>query len=87
MSDVTVTVRMPKDLRDRLEDLSAQTRRSKSFLGMEAILNYVETEEQIIAGIKRGVADVSAGRTVSHKEAMQRIRATIDGAVKRKKVK
>jgi predicted transcriptional regulator len=85
MSDVTVTVRMSKNLRDRLEILSAETRRSKSFLGMEAIQHYVETEEEIILGIKRGLADVKAGRTVPHSAAMKRIRATIDSAAKKKK--
>jgi predicted transcriptional regulator len=85
MSDVTLTVRLSKQLRDRLEVLSAETRRSKSFLGMEAIQNYVETEEEIILGIKRGLADVKAGRIVSHASAMKRIRATIDGAAKKKK--
>jgi predicted transcriptional regulator len=78
---------MPKRLRDRLETLSAQTRRSKSFLGMDAIQNYVEAEEEIIAGIKRGMADIAAGRVVSHGEAMRRIKATIDGAAKRKKTR
>jgi predicted transcriptional regulator len=85
MSDVTLTVRLSKQLRDRLEVLSTETRRSKSFLGMEAIQNYVETEEEIILGIKRGLADVKAGRTVSHATAMKRIRASIDGAAKKKK--
>jgi predicted transcriptional regulator len=84
MSDVTVTVRMSKTLRDRLEVLSEETRRSKSFLGMEAIQHYVESEEEIILGIKRGLADVKAGRVVPHDKAMKRIRATIDKAAKKK---
>lgn len=84
MSDVTVTVRMPKSLRDRLEALSTETRRSKSFLGMEAIQDYVDTEEEIVLGIKRGLADIEAGRTVPHEEAMRRIRSTIDAAAKKK---
>ena len=78
MSDVTVTVRMTKSLRDRLEALSEVTRRSKSFLSMEAIQNYVETEEEIVLGIKRGLTDIEAGRTVPHEEAMRRIRSTIE---------
>jgi predicted transcriptional regulator len=85
MSDVTVTVRMSKTLRDRLEVLSEETRRSKSFLGMEAIQHYVESEEEIILGIKRGLADVKAGRVVPHDKAMKRIRATIDKAAKTKR--
>lgn len=84
MSDVTVTVRMPKSLRDRLEALSAETRRSKSFLGKEAIQDYVDTEEEIILGIKRGLVDVEAGRTILHEEAMRRIRSTIDAAAQKK---
>jgi predicted transcriptional regulator len=85
MSDVTVTVRMTKSLRDRLEVLSAATRRSKSFLSMEAIQNYIETEEQIILGIERGQADVKAGRLVPHEIAMKRIRTAITTAAKKKK--
>ena len=84
MSDVTVTVRMTKTLRDRLEALSAVTRRSKSFLSMEAIKHYVEIEEEIVLGIKRGLTDIEAGRTVPHEEAMRRIRSTIDAAANTK---
>lgn len=84
MSDVTVTVRMTKTLRDRLEALSAATRRSKSFLSMEAIKHYVEIEEEIVLGIKRGLTDIEAGRTVPHEEAMRRIRSTIDAAAQKK---
>ena len=85
MSDVTVTVRMSKALRDRLEVLSAETRRSKSFLSKEAIESYVHAEEEIILGIKHGLADVKAGRIVPHGEAMKRIRAAINSAAKKKK--
>jgi predicted transcriptional regulator len=85
MSDVTVTVRMSKNLRDRLEALSAETRRSKSFLSMEAIQHYVETEEEIILGIKQGLADIGAGRVVPHEKAMRDIRSTIDRDRKKKK--
>jgi predicted transcriptional regulator len=84
MSEVTVTVRMTKNLRDRLEALSEVTRRSKSFLSMEAIQHYVETEEEIVLGIKRGLADIEAGRTIPHEEAMQRIRSTIDTTAQKK---
>jgi predicted transcriptional regulator len=84
MSEVTVTVRMTKNLRDRLEALSTVMRRSKSFLSMEAIQHYVETEEEIVLGIQRGVEDIAAGRTVPHEEAMRRIRSTIDAAPQKK---
>jgi predicted transcriptional regulator len=85
MSEVTVTVRMTKQLRDRLEALSEATRRSKSFLSMEAIQNYVETEEEIVLGIKRGLADIREGRTIPHQEAMARVRSTIEAVTQKKK--
>jgi predicted transcriptional regulator len=68
MSDVTVTVRMPKQLRDRLEALSGVTRRSKSFLGHEAISRFVESEEEIVGGILEARAEIKAGKGLSHEK-------------------
>ncbi len=76
----TVTIRMPSETKARLEELALHTRRSKSFLAGEAIADYVERELAIIEGIKRGLADMEAGRTVPHAEAMARIRKTIEEA-------
>ncbi len=78
MSDVTVTVRMPKALRDRLEALSAETRRSKSFLGMEAIQQFVETEEEIVFGIKQAQAELKAGLGISHEDVVKQSSAYLD---------
>jgi predicted transcriptional regulator len=80
----TVTVRLDPETKARLEYLATETRRSKSFLAGEAIADYVERELAIVEGIKRGMADIEAGRTVPHEEAMRRIRATIDRAQKSK---
>ena len=40
-------------------------------------LRYVQTESEIIEGIRRGMEDARAGRVVPHDEAMRRVRATI----------
>jgi predicted transcriptional regulator len=69
MSDVTVTVRMTKQLRDRLEHLSGVTRRSKSYLGQEAIARFVESEEEIVGGILEARAEIKAGKGLSHAKA------------------
>jgi len=45
--------------------------------GAEARL---EREREIVRGIERGIADVKAGRVVSHDEAMRQIRETIKRA-------
>ena len=59
--------------------LAATTRRSKSFLAAEAVAAYVARERAIIEGIQRGLADMKAGSTISHDEAMDEIDALIDG--------
>ena len=79
----TVTVRLSVETKSRLEELAAQTRRSKSFLAGEAIADNVARELAIVEGIKRGLADVEAGRTVPHDEVKRRIAATIERAAKR----
>lgn len=37
----------------------------------------LKTERAIIEGIRRGLADVKAGRTVSHEDAMESVRKII----------
>ena len=39
---------------------------------------HLTSEKAIIEGIKRGLADVEAGRTVSHEAAMASLRKIID---------
>jgi len=39
---------------------------------------HLKSEEAIIEGIERGLADVEAGRTVSHEVAMISLRKIID---------
>jgi predicted transcriptional regulator len=84
MSDVTVTVRMPKSLRDRLEALSAETQRSKSFLGMEAIAQFVETEEELVLGIKEAQAELRAGLGISHEEIVTQSQQHLQSISRRK---
>lgn len=76
----TMTIRVTTELKDRLGRLAHDTRRSRSFLAAEAVTDYVTREQAIIDGIKRGIADADAGRTVSHEDAMKRLRATIAAA-------
>lgn len=39
---------------------------------------HLKSEEAIIEGIERGIADIKAGRTVSHEVAMTFLRKIID---------
>ncbi len=61
MASTTLTVRLAPELKDRLGTLAERTRRTKSFLAGEAIAGYVERELEIVAGIERGLDDMTAG--------------------------
>ena len=80
----TMTIRVPVETKERLDRLSQNTRRSRSFLAAEAVTRYVESEADIVDGIMRAMEDVRAGRTVSHEDAMKRLRATVDAARRKK---
>lgn len=83
MTDTTITVRVSTELKDKLEHIAKATRRSKSFLANEAIARYVETEEEIIAGIEEALEDVKAGRTIPHEQVVREAKAIIKNARRR----
>jgi predicted transcriptional regulator len=84
-NSTTLTVRLTPKTKRRLGRLAQQTKRTKSFLAGEAISSFVERELDIVEGVKRGLADMAAGRVVPHEAAMRRIRATVARASKAKK--
>jgi predicted transcriptional regulator len=79
-SSTTMTIRLSSDTKQKLDRLAVDTRRSKSFLAAEAVSAYVERELEIIEGIRRGMADVEAGRVVPHDEAVAELQVVIDAA-------
>ena len=83
-ASTTMTIRVRPDVKEKLDRIASDTQRSKSFLAGEAVAAYVERELEIIDGIKRGMADVAAGRVVPHEQVMAEARQIIAEA-KRKK--
>lgn len=80
MSSTTMTIRVSTDLKERLDRLAADTRRSRSFLAAEAVEAYVAKELAIVDGINEGLTDIRNGRTVTHDDAMAELNAAIDAA-------
>ena len=80
-TSTTMTIRLDPQLKEKLGRLAGEPRRSRSFLAAEAVKTYVDRELAIIEGIERGLADVEAGRTVSHEDAMASVRRAIEVAV------
>ena len=86
----TMTIRVSRQLKERLGRLAHDTRLKRSpFLAAAAVSAHVDRELEIIDGIRRGLADVkagvnagvNAGRVVSHGDAMDEIDAAIEGAL------
>ena len=77
-ASTTLTIRISPELKAKLTRLAAGTQRSGSFLAAQAVSRYVDRELEIVEGIMRGMADVRAGNTVSHEQAMAEIWAMLD---------
>ena len=78
MSSTTMTIRVSVDLKEKLDRLAVDTRRSRSFLAAEAVSAYVARELAIVEGINEGLADVRNARTLSHEDAMAELASAID---------
>lgn len=76
----TITIRVPVELKEKLTALGKQTRRSNSFLAAEALSGYVESEEDIIRSIEKGLEDIKAGRGIPHEDVMNEMRKMIDAS-------
>lgn len=64
----TLTVRLPAELKERLERLAAATARSKSWLAADAIRRYVELEAWQVSEIEAGLREAAAGDFASDEE-------------------
>ena len=64
--DVTVTARIRGDLHAQIAALAQTLGRSKSWVIGTALEAYVAGEKQYLDAVRRGLADLEAGRVVPH---------------------
>lgn len=64
MSTSPLTVRISKDIFERLDRLAKATKRSKSFLAAEAIEEYLSIQEWQVQAIHDGIKAADSGETV-----------------------
>ena len=62
---MSVSLRLPSDLNQRLSHLAEQTGRSKTFYMLEAIKQHLDDLEDLYLAEQR-VLDVRAGRSMTH---------------------
>lgn len=73
-STETLSIRLDKTTKRRLDALAKRSRRSKSFLAAEAIGAYVESEEWQLGEIQAGVKELDGGIGVDHDEVARWLR-------------
>jgi predicted transcriptional regulator len=68
MAETILNVRLPGDIGARLDRLARHTSISKSKLARNAIVAYLDEQEQQLERIREGLADAAAGRVVPDEE-------------------
>lgn len=66
----TLTIRIDQEIKDRLEVSAKRQKRSKAFLAVEAIEEYLSTQEWQQKRIVEALASVERGEGVSHDTVM-----------------
>jgi RHH-type transcriptional regulator, rel operon repressor / antitoxin RelB len=65
---VPVTVRMPAERRDALDDLARALDRDRSYLVNEAVAQYIETQKGWAAHLREGLRQAEAGEIATPDE-------------------
>ena len=68
MASDQFSLRLPKDTKNRLEELAKATGRTKAYLAIDAIEKYLDIEAWQIAAIQQSLRDVDNNETVSIEE-------------------
>ena len=72
INDVTLSIRLPKEINEILETVAEATDRSRNYLVREAITRYLATEADTVSGIREGLSDITSGSSIPHEAVMQR---------------
>lgn len=64
----TLSIRLDRETKHRLDILAKRSKRSKSFLAAEAIAAYVESEEWQLGELQAAVAELDASQAVGHEK-------------------
>ena len=68
MTARTINVRLPEALYKQIEELAKATARTKSFLAIDALTNYVQSESWQIRDIQEGIQEADAGEFASDQQ-------------------
>jgi predicted transcriptional regulator len=87
MAAKMTALRLPEELHAKLAVLAKTQDRSVNYLINSAVKHLIEDNEQMVAAVERGVADIAAGRVTAHEDVMLRGDNIIQAAASRKHMK
>lgn len=73
----TLSLRLTPELKDKLGQLARESDRTPSAIAQQGLSEYVEQRLWMLSEIDKSIEDFRDGRTVSHEDAVTRIRATL----------
>ncbi len=76
---VKISVDLPDEVADRLNDLAGTVKASPEALLLQAARAMLDDRDDLMRSIARGLADGEAGRTVPHEEVMAEMEAWAEG--------
>lgn len=68
MTVKTINVRLPEALYNQIEALAKATARTKSFLAIDALNNYVQNEAWQVRDIEAGIQEADTGEFATEKQ-------------------
>jgi predicted transcriptional regulator len=71
MAMTAFTVRLPEATADKLDKLARKVDRSRAYMAVEAIEDYVTRQEWQLTEIENGLADAERGEFASEEEVAQ----------------
>jgi len=71
----TFAVRVPVDLKRRLDQLAEAADRSRSWVAADALQHYVEDQQWQMAEIEEGLRDAEEGRVIPHEKVERWLRS------------
>jgi predicted transcriptional regulator len=71
---IIISIRISLELAQRLEKLARALECPRNYVAMKALEEYVESEEEALESIRRGLADLDAGRSVAYEKVEPRLR-------------
>jgi predicted transcriptional regulator len=74
------SIRLDKDVVKGLTAMSKRRDRSMNYLVSQAVKKMISDDERLIAIVNEGIAQLDAGKGISHAEVIKRTQKTIDKA-------